>query len=66
MKPTHNIVVAIEGGDDGTKWNTIGAAWPAKSGDGYGIKFDDDAKVPLGEFIQMVPRRDPDAAADAA
>ena len=51
-----NILVGEEGKDGKTYWHTIGAAWPAKSGDGFDCKL---KSLPIGNsFIIRAPKDD--------
>ncbi|WP_296200931.1 hypothetical protein [uncultured Hyphomicrobium sp.] len=38
-RPTHNVYV-IQGDDKSEHWTKIGAAWPHKDGQGFGLVLD--------------------------
>ncbi len=59
----YNILVAEETKDGKTYWHTIGAAWPAKEGDGFDCKL---KSLPLGNsFIIRAPREENSDAPEA-
>jgi hypothetical protein len=64
QKPTHRIYAVSKRGDR-SYWREIGAAWPHKDGDGFGLKLD---YLPLNgaEIVLRKPKADEaDTAAEA-
>jgi hypothetical protein len=60
-RPTHRIYAVTKGRDDKTFWNSIGAAWAHKDGDGFNLRFD---QFPVGDGEIVIRKAKPKAASE--
>lgn len=60
--PAFDVLSVKESGDN-SYYTRIGAAWPAKNGDGFNIQLE---ALPLGSSLLLRPRKTKDNAASGA